>query len=277
MLPPRVALGTMHGKAAVIAPPFSALGIMIEVPEGLDTDRFGTFSGEVSRVGTMEQAARAKALAAMEHTGLRVGLASEGAYGPHPVVPFLAIGQEILLWHEADTGREIVEMLRDDRPTYDQALVASVDEARVFLARTDLPRVAVVVAGEGASRPVAKGLTDPRAVERAVAEAIALSDSGRARVLTDMRAHLNPRRMEVIGDLARRLAARLAYPCPACRAPGWGRLRLEAGLPCGDCGTPTGMVRAEILGCTACGAETAQPFPGAPDWADPGHCPMCNP
>ena len=277
MLPPRVALGTMHGKAAVIAPPFSALGVMIEVPEGLDTDRFGTFSGEVARVGTMEQAARAKARAAIDQTGLRVGLASEGAYGPHPVVPFLAIGQEMLLWHEADTGREIVEMLRDDRPTYDQALVASVEEARSFLARIAFPLVAVVVATEGASRPVAKGLTDPRVVEEAVAEAIARSESGRARLVTDMRAHLNPRRMDVIGDLARRLAARLACPCPACGAPGWGRLRLEAGLPCGDCGTATGLIRDEILGCTACGAEAAQSFPGAADWADPGHCPICNP
>ena len=43
MLPSRVALGTMHGKAVVIAPPLSALGIGVVVPEGLDTDRFGTF------------------------------------------------------------------------------------------------------------------------------------------------------------------------------------------------------------------------------------------
>lgn len=276
-LPKRVALGTMHGKAAAIAPPFLALGVSVEVPAGLDTDQFGTFSGEVARAGTMEQAARAKAKAAVAMTGLPVGLASEGAYGPHPVIPFLALGQELLLWHDAATGREIVELLRDDRPTYDQALVASVGEVEGFLARIAFPEVAVVVAGEGASRPVAKGLTEPRAVERAVAEAMALSDSGRALVMTDMRAHLNPRRMAVIADLAQRLAARLARPCPSCNAPGWGRLRLEAGLPCGDCGTPTGLVRSEVLGCTACGAETAQPFPGAPDWADPGQCPICNP
>lgn len=276
-LPKRVALGTMHGKAAAIAPPFAALGIALEVPAGLDTDQFGTFSGEVARAGTMEQAARAKAKAAVALTGLPVGVASEGAYGPHPVIPFLALGQEMLLWHDAATGREIVEVLRDDRPTYDQALVASVGEVEGFLARIAFPEVAVVVAGEGASRPLAKGLTEARGVERAVAEAIALSDSGRAMVTTDMRAHLNPRRMAVIGDLAAQLVARLARTCPACAAPGWGRLRVEAGLPCADCGTPTALPRTEILGCTACGAEAAQSFPAAPDWADPGQCPMCNP
>lgn len=276
-LPKRVALGTMHGKAAVIAPPLVQLGIVVEVPKGLDTDRFGTFTGEVARLGTMEQAARAKARAAVEATGLPVGIASEGAYGPHPAVPFLAIGQELILWHEAATGREVVELLRDDRPVYDQALVSSVEEVKGFLSRIAFPTVAVVVAGEAAARPLAKGLTDTRSVARAVAEALALSDSGRALVTTDMRAHLNPRRMSVIGDLAQRLAARLACPCPACAAPGWGRLRVEAGLPCSDCGTPTGLIRTEILGCTACGAEAAQPFPGAPIFADPGQCPICNP
>ena len=276
-LPKQVALGTMHGKAAVIAPPLSALGISVIVPEGLDTDRFGTFSGEIARAGTMEQAARAKARAAAELTGLPVGMASEGAYGPHPAVPFLALGQELILWHEVATGREIVEVLRDDRPVFDQTLVSSVGEVEAFLSRIGFPVVAVVVAGEGAGRPLAKGLSETRSVERAVAEALALSDSGRALIATDMRAHVNPRRMSVIGDLAARLAARLACPCPACAAPGWGRLRVEAGLPCGDCGTPTGLLRTEILGCTACGAEAAQPFPGAPIFAEPGQCPICNP
>lgn len=277
MLPRRVALGTMHGKAAVIAPPLAALGIEVVVPGGLDTDRFGTFSGEVARSGTMEEAARAKARLAIQMTGLPVGIASEGAYGPHPAIPFLALGQEMILWHEAATGREIVEMQRDDRPVFDQARISSVDEVEAFLIRVRFPGVALVVAEDGAARPIAKGLVDTRSVEQAVAAALTLSDSGRAVVMTDMRAHMNPRRMAVIGELSGRLAARLACPCPTCGAAGWGRVRLEAGLPCGDCGTATGLIRTEILGCTACGAEVAQPFPGAPDWADPGQCPICNP
>ncbi|NHB77752.1 hypothetical protein [Rhodobacter calidifons] len=64
-LPGRVALGTMHGKAAAIAPPLARLGIAVVVPEGLDTDRFGTFTGEVPRAGGMVEAARAKALSTM--------------------------------------------------------------------------------------------------------------------------------------------------------------------------------------------------------------------
>ena len=79
-LPDRAALGTMHGKAAAIAPPLARLGITLVVPEGLDNDRFGTFTAEVPREGTMEYAARAKARSAIAATGSSVGIASEGAY-----------------------------------------------------------------------------------------------------------------------------------------------------------------------------------------------------
>lgn len=77
-LPTRAALGTMHGKEAALAPPLSVLGITLIRPE-IDTDRFGTFTAEMPRSGTMADAARAKAKAAIAATGLSVGLASEGA------------------------------------------------------------------------------------------------------------------------------------------------------------------------------------------------------
>ena len=75
ILPDRAALGTMHGKAAAIAPPLARLGIALVVPDGLDTDRFGTFTNETPRLGTMDDAARAKACAAIAATGLSVGIA----------------------------------------------------------------------------------------------------------------------------------------------------------------------------------------------------------
>ena len=77
-LPARVALGTMHGKEAALAPPLAALGIGLVTP-AMDTDRFGTFTAETPRAGSMEEAARAKAQAAMAATGRDFGIGSEGA------------------------------------------------------------------------------------------------------------------------------------------------------------------------------------------------------
>lgn len=81
-LPDLVALGTMHGKEQAIAPPLAALGIRIE-STAIDTDRFGTFSRNVPRSGNMLEAARSKARAAAEATGLfRRGAGSgQGAWG----------------------------------------------------------------------------------------------------------------------------------------------------------------------------------------------------
>ena len=272
-LPARAALGTMHGKEAALAPPLAALGITLIRPE-IDTDRFGTFTAETPRSGTMADAARAKAKAAIAATGLSVGIASEGAYGPHPSIPFLPLGREVLLWHEAETGREILELALDDRPTYDHAEVANLAEAEALLARVAFPATALIVAPSADARPIAKGLRDRDALAAAIGQAAANSADGRAFPQTDMRAHMNPRRMQVIAGLAARLAQRLSTPCPQCRAAGWGLLRREPGLPCGDCGTPTALVAHDIYGCTACGAEDRASRKGT---ADPDHCPHCNP
>jgi len=275
-LPARVALGTMHGKAAAIAPAFARLGITVVVPEGLDTDRFGTFTAEVPRAGTMEEAARAKALAAIAATGCAVGIASEGAYGPHPVIPFLAFGGELILWHDAATGHEIVERLTDASPVYDHAEGAQISNFERFLGRIRFPETAVIVAPAGQREaPVAKGITDKAALAQAIA--LARSANGQAFVQTDMRAHMNPQRMEVIARLAQKLADRLACPCPDCGALGWGMLRPERGMPCADCGAPTQGVRSEIHGCTLCGAEICLARPDGLTAADPGSCAFCNP
>ncbi len=277
-LPGQVAFGTMHGKAAAVEPPLSRLGIRLVVPEGLDTDRFGTFTGEVPRAGTMIEAARAKARAAAEATGLPVGLASEGAYGAHPLVPFLPYGRELLLWLEPDTGHEITEWLADEAPVHDHALARDLTEAEAFLAAVGFPATALVVAPAGVSgQTVAKGVADRDCLTRALTRARSLSPEGRALLQTDMRACFNPRRMGTIGRLAERLAARLASPCPACEAPGWGLLREVAGLPCRECGAPTLLPRARVLGCTACGHEVERMPEGGPVDADPSLCPLCNP
>lgn len=277
-LPRRIAFGTMHGKAAAVAPPLAGLGIELVVPESFDTDRFGTFAGDIPRAGTMIEAARAKAREAAAATGLPVGLASEGAYGPHPAVPFLPVGRELLLWHEQDTGREILAWMIDDSPVHDHVTLSDPCEAEAFLRRVGFPATALIVLPAACrAAPVARGVTDAGTLARAVAKARAASPDGRALVQTDMRADRNPRRMAVIGDLAARMAARLAARCPVCGAPGWGEVRVQPGLPCAACGLPTPLPKAAILGCTACGHEATIPAAGVSGEADPAMCPCCNP
>jgi len=273
----RAVLATMHGKEAAIAPPLATLGLRVEVARGIDTDSLGTFTGEIPRPGTPLETAIAKARMGMAATGADLGIASEGAYGPDPLVPFLAQGEEWLAAVDAARGLVIAERLVERRPVYDHATAASVAGLRDFLHRVGFPEHGLIVqpnAGTGGAR---KGLRAQAALDRAVSACAAASADGLALVQTDMRAHMNPTRMATIGRLAGLLAERMLRACPACAALGFGVRRAAPGLPCRWCGAETSLHGGSVMGCTACAHEEIRAEDGAPETADPGYCPACNP
>jgi hypothetical protein len=275
----RAAIATMHGKERAIGPALERLGLAWSVPAGLDTDRFGTFTREVARAGSALDAARAKALAALAlDPGADVAVASEGSFGPHPSIPLLPIGRELVLLVDRRTGLEVAGHHASPDVSYAQAAVGGADEAAAFAARVGFPAQALAVAAmrDGLPDPAAfleKGIADADALARAVAAAVAAT--GGAFVETDMRAHANPARMAAVARAADDLARRFASRCPGCGRPGWDVAERLAGLPCSGCGAPTGAVRAEVLRCAGCGL--AKERPSAQDGADPGLCPECNP
>jgi len=122
-----------------------------------------------------------------------------------------------------------------------------------------------------------KGLRDREALWEAIEAAAAEAPAGVVRLETDMRAHCNPTRMASIRQLSFRLVRRIASGCPSCQAPGWGLVERVSGLPCGWCGQPTALTRAEIHGCVRCDHRQQRPRHDGLLQADPGHCPCCNP
>lgn len=273
-------LATMHGKEAAIAPVFHRrLGLEVATAPGLDTDALGTFTGEVPRVGTIREAAIAKAGLGMRATGMTIGLASEGSYGPHPHIPFIPGGVELMVMVDDMRGIVVAEHLIDDAPAIAHVFAEAGDDLGPFLDRIGFPHHALIVKpaeGDG-DAPIIKGIRNRSELYQAVATCSARSRDGRALVQTDMRAHMNPTRMATLSRLASALAARLASLCPACGAPGYGQVDVETGLPCEWCGAPSVMVRHAILGCVACAHRETRPRADGKTHADPGHCPQCNP
>lgn len=272
-------LTTMHGKETVIGPVLrQELGLEV-VPIGLDTDSLGTFSGEIPRAGTMREAAIAKARLGMVATGLRIGLASEGSYGPHPHVPFLAGGIELMVLVDDTRGIVVTEHLVEDAPVFDHAFARTSEELGPFLERIEFPRHAVIVkpAMDAPAGFVYKGLRRRDELTAAVSACALLSGDRRALVQTDMRAHMNPTRMDSIRRLASALADRLSQLCPECSATGYGQVDVESGLPCEDCGAPSIMIQHRVFGCVACDHRERRPRSDGRAHADPGHCPLCNP
>lgn len=141
------------------------------------------------------------------------------------------------------------------------------------------PSHALIVrpAPRGSDGPVFKEVMSEADLEAAAQECLKASGDNKVWVETDMRAHVNPTRMKMIGRLAQTLAQRLSCLCPSCYTPGWGRVDIEGGLPCGWCGTPTDEIKAEIYGCTKCRYKETKAAPHGRETAEPGCCPICNP
>lgn len=274
----RLCLTTQHGKQRALALPFAVgLGVTLEVC-ACDTDSLGTFSGEVQRLDDALSTCRTKALMGLEQSGLRLGLASEASFGPHPAVPLLAVGQEVLVFVDRDRPLTLVEQRLDWRTNYAQRRLGPEQDPSAWLKQVGFPSHGVIARPlDRAEGPVFKDLTHPVALQEALAACRGLDPQGQVWLETDMRAHRNPTRMRAIRRLGVTLVRRLGSACPGCGAPGWGLVATRAGLPCRDCGLATELVQLEEFGCVACDHRTLQPRRDGRTAADPAHCPYCNP
>ena len=279
-----VVLASRHGKERAMARPFrQGLGLELVVAEQVDTDHFGTFSGERARPADAATTCRLKAEAALDATGASLGLASEGSFGPHPAIPFLPLAVEWMTFVDRRRDLVISERLEGAPTNFGHTVIAAGAETGSWLERIGFPAHAVIVRphrGDPHSSdppPIVRGLQCPQALQQAIRGAAALSADGLALLETDMRAHRNPTRMASIRQLAFRLVRRIRTPCPSCGSPGWGLVGREPGLPCGWCGHPTALLRAEIHGCAHCDHRTEVPRRDGLQTADPGQCLHCNP
>ncbi len=273
-------LATKHHKERSLGRPFrAALGIVVTVPDDLDTDMLGTFTGEVERVGTPREVAIRKARMGMRASGIPLGLANEGSFGPHPRVPFIASDHEVLAFVDEELGITVVESILTEDTNFGHSSARTVGDLADFMKRARFPSHALIVRpNDGLKLDVlVKGITDCDDLDRAVIRCAAASADGMAHVGTDMRAHVNPTRQRAIRRVAFRLARRLASLCPACGTPGWGITGTEKGLPCRGCGTPTEWVKHEIFGCAQCDCTDARPRRDGRREAEEGQCPLCNP
>lgn len=275
-----IAISTMHAKERAVSRPLQRwLGAAIKVAPGIDTDLFGTFTGEQARVGSMLDAARAKAQAAIKSTGLPFGLGSEGSFGPHPTLPFLAGGTEVLLFVDLRRGLEVCETLVTHRTNYRSLRCRPNDDIDTFLRSVRFPSHAVVVTANDAEagQHIVKGIKSRTALSESITRAASVSRDSFALITADMRAHLNPTRMATIRALASRLARRLATSCPACASPGFGAADIVRGLPCGWCGEPTPLATAVVHRCIKCEFKSITTISNGRETADPGQCQHCNP
>lgn len=275
-----VVLATKHEKQRAVSLPMrTGLGLEVAVPGEIDTDALGTFTGEIARAGHPRDVAVEKARLGMNRTGLSLGMASEGSFGPHPHAPFVAGNQEVLVFVDEDLGIKVAEQVLTMKTNFAHQKVSSCEELRDFLQRVGFPSHGLVVRPDTSCTPgeIEKGITTHSVLRDAFEHSKRLSENQLVHVETDMRAHVNPTRMRTIRRAALKLARRLRASCSECAAPGWGIVGTNAGLPCRLCDWPTELVKDEVYGCPKCEHRVELSRQDGLEEADPGYCPLCNP
>lgn len=273
-------LATMHRKESVMAPILEqGLGLRVVVPDGLDTDRFGTFTREIERSGSQLEAARQKAHYTMELTGATLAIASEGAFFPHPACPWLSSNRELVLLVDRQHGLEIVGETVTTETNFAHRSVASAADALDFAQTVGFPEHGLVVMPKPEWPTAAqrfKGIRHPDQLVQAVTDLLA-AGFGSVHVETDMRAMHNPTRMKAIAEATQQLVKTALHQCPNCSYPGFAIVAHEQGLPCAWCQLPTSVVKLARRQCQHCRFTQDEMFPNGITVADPTWCSHCNP
>jgi hypothetical protein len=274
-----IALTTKHRKEDAIAQPFlEHLGARLIIAE-IDTDELGTFSGEIERKDSPLETAIKKARLGMESTTLPYGLASEGSFGPHPFIPFLPCDSELMVYIDDKLGFTLHETLISEETNYAHACIENEKQARDFLELAKFPSHGIIIRPNNCfdKNYIYKEIATDSDFLYAFNQSKAVSTDGKVWLETDMRAHRNPTRMNVIHQLAKKLAKRLATLCPSCNAPGWGKIGSETSLKCEYCNQPTEMISHEIYGCVLCAHTDKSPRTDDLKVAPQMYCSWCNP
>lgn len=282
------ALLTKHHKLTMIGPALATVGIQVIATDAFDTDTLGSFSGETPRRQTPLECARTKAKLAAELTGLPIGIGSEGSFGGGPYAGLVNWDDELLLLLDTRTGQEIMAFASGPVPlaSLETDQLAAIAQ---HLQQHDAAQGWICSYGQGDAQQQSQGLNDGKGlvkglvgfaqVQAALATAGLLRDaetlSETIKLQPDLRAHLCPARQSYIQQAAQQLAERWRSLCPSCHQPDFWRKAVETGLPCEVCHYPTGRIKSYTKKCDCCGYIEQEP--SSVEFADQGHCPLCNP
>ncbi len=267
----KLVIATMHGKEKVMAPLASRHLFVLPEVAPLNTDAFGTFTGETPRPDDALTTLRKKILHALALTGETLGMGSEGSFGPHPALPWVPADHEWVMLIDQGHGWEWHANILSTDTNYAQTTVSNRDELRTFAEAARFPDHGLIL--RLADGTLIKDITEWELLTPLVTSRFQTGES--VQVETDMRAHRNPLRMRVIEQATQALIEKMYSLCPQCGTPGFSMVAQEPGLPCEQCGSPTRLVQTEVRGCQHCNFTEGKRVSAAV--APAMYCDFCNP
>lgn len=273
----KVVIATMHRKEKVIAPLLEEVFDMETIiPKNFNTDQFGTFSGEIKRVKSPLETVRSKALAALLTADEDLVLASEGSFGPHPESPFITGNEELVLLIDTKNDFEIIGRHFTENTNFNHQKIESVTELQSFADSVGFPKHGIIlkISTQNKLEEIFKDFENFDVLQKQVSELLENSKSIYAE--TDMRASMNPTRMNAIKEASQNLISKMNSVCPKCNAPGFSIVEALFGLRCKLCNSPTKGIRAYILNCQKCDFICERKRKDI-SFQDPTFCDYCNP
>lgn len=273
----KLVIATMHGKEKVLGPLLkNTLGVEIILADEINTDQWGTFSGEINRPDDPLATARLKCAKAAAITGATLALASEGSFGAHPIIGFVPADEEILVLIDYENEIEIKAKELSTATNFAGKQIDSFEAAKAFAQEALFPSHALILRNaKDETVEIVKGINDWNVLEKQVTEF--LVKYPKVYLETDMRAMYNPSRMKVIEQACIKLIEKTKQLCSNCNLPGFDVVEVIPGLPCDLCGCPTKSTLAYVYECQQCKHQEAKKFPLGKKAEDPMYCDRCNP
>ncbi len=270
-------IATKHEKEKAIAPILEKeLGVKCLVTPDFDTDKLGTFTGEIDRIDDPITTARNKCLLAMELINCDLVIASEGSFGAHPTIYFVPADDEFLLFMDKQNGLEIIARELSTETNFNGAEIKTEEELIEFAKNAEFPSHGLIIRKtKDDFSEIVKGITNAEHLNNTFKHFI--SRYGKAFIETDMRAMYNPTRMEVIKKATIKLADKINSLCPGCNTPGFGITDAKQGLPCELCNFPTRSTLSYIYKCQNCSYIKEKKYPKGKFVENPVYCDICNP
>ncbi len=269
-------VATMHKKEKVIAPILEKeLRVKCIVPNDLDTDQLGTFTGEVDRVYDPITTAKKKCELAMAISNCTLAVANEGSFGAHPSIFFVPADEEIIVFLDKENDLEVIVKEVSTETNFKAAEIKGKSELVEFANTAGFPSHGIILKSNEVPYKIYKGLTDWSSLLDAFNHL--KEDYPTVCLETDMRACFNPTRMNVIKNATQRLIKAIHSACPNCNTPGFSIVKAKQGLKCSRCNFPTRSTISYIFACKKCNHSYEQMYPHNKLNEDPMFCDICNP
>lgn len=269
-------IATMHKKEQVIRSIVErTLNVTVIVPERLNTDQFGTFTGEIARENDPLTTAKIKCEEALRQTGMDLAIASEGSLGPHPMIPFVAADTELVVLMDKKNNFFLHAVEISTETNFKKLDFESYAELEEFARNAFFPSHGLILKASGKNDILEKGIRDWNSLREHYDRL--KENHEKLTVETDMRAMHNPTRMKVIEKATLRLMEKIASTCPSCLMPGFSATEQIPGLPCELCRMPTRSPKAVMFQCQHCSHRLEKEYPNGKLTEDPLYCNFCNP